>query len=333
MNSQKINVALIGAGAFSQAYHLPNLKRLPYYNLKAVVSKTGSKARKIAEEYGAEYCTTDYADVLQDNDVDMVLIATRHNLHAPMIIESAKAGKHIFVEKPIAMSYEDCKKVYDSIAETGVNLTVGFNRRFSPLAEKAKSITDQRKNPLMITYRVNSAGMKRNHWINDSVEGGGAIIGEGCHFFDFCNWIVGHDAMRIFAEMISCSDESVVPTNNVVSTIKYKDGSVASVIYNTIGNVSFPKERIEIFVDGGVIAIDDFQEIIISGLYGKGEKLKKIEKGQLGLISEYGKLLKGEKSDVNLPSVNDGVKATICSLKTLDALKTGNPQKLDSFYF
>ena len=163
------------------------------------------------------------------------------------------------------MSYEDCKKVNDAIMGNKVNLTIGFNRRFAPLAQKAKRLVENRKNPLMITYRINSAGMNKEHWINDPVEGGGAIIGEGCHFFDFCNWIVGFNPLQIYAEMISSNDESMMDVNNVISTIRYDDGSVASVIYTTIGNKSYSKERIEIFVDSGVIAIDDFKELIVTG--------------------------------------------------------------------
>ena len=329
IETAKINAAVIGAGGFAQAYHLPNLKKIPFFNIKAVVTRTGSNAKKIAEEYGAEYCTTDYKEVLKDANVDMIVIATRHNLHAPVIIEAANAGKHIFVEKPIAMSYEDCKTVYDAVIENAVNLTIDFNRRFAPLAQRAKRIVEHRINPLMITYRINSAGMKKEHWINDPVEGGGTIIGEGCHFFDFCNWIVGRDPVQIHAETISSNNESMVDNNNVISTIRYEDGSVASIIYTTIGNESFPKERIEIFVDHGAIAIDDFKELVVTGLDGKGEKSKRIEKGQFQLINEYGKLLKGEYRNTDLPSVDDGVKATICSLKVLDALKTGKVQKWD----
>jgi len=327
IKTDKINVAMIGAGGFAQAYHLPNMRKIPLYNIKAIVTQTGGNAKKIAEEYGAEYCTTDYKEVLKDENIDMVVIATRHDLHAPIIIDAANAGKHVFVEKPIAMNYEDCKRVYDAVTENRINLTIGFNRRFSPLAQRAKRMVDKRKNPLMITYRVNSAGTKKGHWINDPVEGGGAIIGEGCHFFDFCNWIVGREPLRIYAEMISSNDESIVDANNVISTIRYEDGSVASVTYTTIGNESFPKERIEIFVDKGAIAIDDFKELIVSGLGGKGEKLKTIQKGQFNLISEYAELLRGKESSYDLPSVEDGINATVCSLKTLDSLKTGKPQK------
>jgi len=329
IKTDNINVALIGAGGFAQAYHLPNLKKIPFFNIKAIVTRRGSNAKAIAAEYGAEYCTTDYKEVLRDANINMIVIATRHNLHAPIIVEAANAGKDIFVEKPIAMSYEDCKKVSDAVIEHKVNLTIDFNRRFAPLAQKAKRIVENRNNPLIITYRINSAGMKKEHWINDPAEGGGAIIGEGCHFFDFCNWIVGRDPMQIYAEKISSNDESMVDANNVISTIRYEDGSVASVVYTTIGNTLFSKERIEIFVDGGVITIAEFKELTVAGLEGKSEKLKRIEKGQFELINEYGKLLKGASRNIDLPSVDDGVKATICSLKVLDALKTGKVQKWD----
>ena len=118
----------------------------------------------------------------------------------------------------------------------------------------------------------------------------------------------------------------MVDANNVISTIRYEDGSVASIIYTTIGNGSYSKERIEIFVDGGVITIDEFKELTVVGLEGKSEKLKRIEKGQFELIKEYGKLVKDERRNIDLPSVVDGIEATICSLKVLDALKTGKVQ-------
>jgi hypothetical protein len=161
IKTDKINVAVFGAGGFAQAHHLPNLKKISLYNIKAIVTRTGSNAKKIAEEYNAEYCTTDYKEVLQDETINMVVITIRHNLHAPLIIDAANAGKQIFVEKPIAMSYEECKKVSDAVIENNINLTMGFNRRFAPLAQKAKRIVEKRKNPLIITYRINSAGMKK----------------------------------------------------------------------------------------------------------------------------------------------------------------------------
>lgn len=325
--SGRINVAVLGAGSFAQGYHLPNLKRIPFYNIRAVVTKTGSNAKRLAEKYGAQYCSTDYKEVLNDKDVDMVLIATRHNLHAPLVMEAAKAKKNIFVEKPLALTYEQCQEVYKAISSSKVNLTIGFNRRFSPLAQKVKRLAERRKSPMIINIRVNSSGMEKEHWINDPEEGGGAIVGEGCHFFDFISWLVNAEPRRIYAEMISSKNHSLIDANNVVCTLSYEDGSVASLTYTTIGNASFPKERIEVFMDGGVVVIDDFKELIVAGLGNKGEKLSQIEKGQFELLQEYGRFLKGESGSGDLPTVLDGIRATVCSLKALDALKTGKVQE------
>jgi len=325
--SGKINVGVIGAGGFAQAFHLPNLKRISAYNLRAVATKRGTSAKSTAEKYGAIYCSTDYKEILNDKDINMVLIATRHNLHAPIICEASKAGKHIFVEKPIALTYEQCREVYQAVNDNKVNLTIGFNRRFSPLAQQLKRLAERRKGPMMITCRVNSAGMKTEHWINDIEEGGGAIVGEACHFFDFINWLIGTEPKRVYAEMISANSTAVVDANNIVCTLSYKDGSTASLIYTTIGNSSFPKERIEVFMDGGVAAIDDFKELIVTGLNGKGIKYPKIEKGQFEMLQAYSKLLIGGNKSQDLPNVVDGIKATVCSLKALDALKTGKVQE------
>ena len=129
--------------------------------------------------------------------------------------------------------------------------------------------------------------------------------------------------------MLSSNNPSVVDTNNVVCTLSYEDGSVASLIYNTVGNEAFPKERIEVFMDGGVMAIDDFKELMIAGAWGKGEKLPRIEKGHFELLQEYGKFLMGEIKGLDLPTVQDGIKAAVCSLKVLDVLKTGRVQQFD----
>jgi len=321
--SGQVRVAVIGAGSFAQGYHLPNLQRLPAFSIRAIATKTGSRARKLAEDYQAQYCTTDYREALADAEVDMVLVATRHNLHAPIAAETARAGKHVFVEKPLAMTYEQCREVYEAVTAGKVNLTVGFNRRFSPLAQQMKRAVEVRRGPLVITYRVNSAGMKKDHWINDPVEGGGAILGEGCHFFDFVAWLTGAEPRRIHAEAVSADDPTVVGTNNLVCNLSFTDGSVASVVYSTIGSASFPKERVEVFTDGKALAIDDFTDLVIAGASVETETRPKAGKGQFELLQEFGKVLQGESKGEDLPTVLDGIRATVCSLKALEAARSG----------
>jgi predicted dehydrogenase/threonine dehydrogenase-like Zn-dependent dehydrogenase len=325
-SKEKIGVAVIGAGGFARAYHLPNIQENPIFELKAVVNRTAVAAKKAAEKFGAQSYTTDYQEAIRNIDVNLVVIGTRHNLHAPIAIAAAKMGKNIFVEKPLAMTYEQCKEVYETVTAEKVHLAVGFNRRFSPLAQKVKRLAEKRKNPLVIHMTVNSSGMKTEHWINDPVEGGGAIIGEGCHFFDLAGWLVGAEPRRIYAEKLNSHNPAIVDDNNIVCIISYADGSVFSLTYTTIGHENYPKEKVEVFMDGGVAAIDDFKELTIAGLSGDGEKLAKSDKGQLELLKRYGEALKSGVGNQDLPDVLDGVKATVCALKAIDALRTGKPQ-------
>jgi len=325
--SGRINVGVIGAGRFAQAYHLPNLKAAPFFSIRAIAARTGATARSMAEKYGAQYCSTDYRDILRDKDIDLALIATRHNLHAPLIVEAAEAGKHVFIEKPIALTYEQCRSVHEAVAGGKINLAVGFNRRFAPLAQRMKSIAERRVSPAVVSIRVNSADMKAGHWINDPDEGGGAIVGEGCHFFDFLAWLIGSEPKTIYAGKLSSSNPAVIDENNMVCSLTYEDGSVASLVYTTIGNHSFSKERIEVFMDGGVLVLDDFRTLTIVGLGAKGSTLPRTNKGQLELLHAYGSFLSGQAGSGDLPTVLDGVRATVCSLKALDALRTGQVQQ------
>ncbi|MDY6794609.1 MAG: bi-domain-containing oxidoreductase [Actinomycetota bacterium] len=325
----RINVGVIGAGTLAQAHHLPNLVKSPHFSVGAVCDKVAVTAAGVARKYGAGYCSTDYRDILDDEDIDMVIIATRHDTHAPLIREAADSGKHVLVEKPVALTLEQCGRVLEETDREGVNIAVDFNRRFSPLARKAKALARGRGGPMVINYRVNSAGMGKDHWINDPEEGGGAIIGEACHFFDFMSWLVGAEPRRIHTEMISTSDPSTVDANNIACTVSYEDGSIASLVYCTLGSEAFSKERVEIFMDGGVIAIEDFRELEAAGLNIKGERLSVVEKGQFELLQEYGLLLKGEGEGADLPDLVDGVKATACSIKALESLRTGEVQEFD----
>ena len=173
-----INVAVIGAGSFAKSVHLPNLQKLSHlYSIRAIVSATGSNAKETAKQFGAAYCSTNYRDVLADDDVDMVLICTRHNLHANLAIEAARAGKAIFLEKPMALNQEELDKLVAVLKETKVPFMVGFNRRFSPAAVRVKAFIQNRQNPIIVNYRVNAGHIPPDHWIHGE-EGGGRIIGE-----------------------------------------------------------------------------------------------------------------------------------------------------------
>lgn len=262
---ERFNVAVVGAGSFAQAVHLPNLKKLDnLYRIYAVVSKTGLNVKTIAEQYHAAYAATDFQEVLKDEKVDVVLIATRHHLHASMAMEAARAGKAVFLEKPMAVNPAELKPLAQALEETQVPFLVGYNRRFSPFIQKIKEITAQRKNPLIINYRMNAGFIPLDHWVH-SPEGGGRNIGEACHVYDLFNFLTESTVQHIHVSSISPS-VSFSKNDNFAVTVKYQDGSLGNLIYTALGTPQAPKEEMEIYCGGKIIRLSDYQKLEFVGL-------------------------------------------------------------------
>jgi predicted dehydrogenase/threonine dehydrogenase-like Zn-dependent dehydrogenase len=308
-SGQRVRVAVVGAGEFARAVHLPNLQSLQsIYDVSAIVSSTGAKAKHIAKQVAAAYATTDYSDVLKDKDIDMVLIATRHHLHARMAIEAARSGKAIFLEKPMALTSEELEALTSVLAETGSPFMIGYNRRFSPAAQLARRLLVQTDAPAVITYRVNAGHIPAEHWIQGS-EGGGRILGEACHMIDLLRYLVGHPLEEMAAVKTSISTES--PDDNVIAALKYADGSVATLVYTSIGNSAVPKEWIEIHSGGGTITIDDFKNLQSVGM-GNERWEGKQDKGHLEGLKVFGEtVLKGDPSPIPLSELVETTRATL----------------------
>ncbi len=292
ITKDKLNIALIGAGNFAKAIHLPNLQKLKnIYNIYAAVSKTGSNAKVISKQYGASYATTDFREVLKDKDVDMVIITTRHNLHAQIAIESAKSGKAVFVEKPMAVNAEELKELVSVLGETKVPFMVGFNRRFSSYARKIKEIIKDRQNPMIINYRMNAGFIPIEHWVHTE-EGGGRNIGEACHIYDLFNFFTESKMESINAFSIDPKTEQYMRNDNFITTIKYIDGSVCNLVYTALGSKEVSKEQMEIYFDGKIISLNDYKEMRIYGNKVKELKLRHQDKGQLNEIQEFSESIK-----------------------------------------
>ena len=292
--TNQVGVAVIGAGGFASAFHLPNTAKMPEARLEAVVDVAGAKAKQAAEKYGARYCTTDYREVLADGRVQAVIIATRHNMHKPLAIAAAEAGKHVFVEKPLAITVPDCEEVCAAVEKAGVLLSVGFNRRFSKFSQQAKALLPRMHGPKMILYRCNAGALPTGHWATDPVEGGGRIVGEGVHFFDFCCWLLGQDPIDIRADRIDANTQMIIPSDNLSVTMRFPDGSLATVVYCAIGHPSISKEYIEIAGGNTTIVIDNFMGIRFGGLPEKNVHQKTEHKGQYELLENFIKAIRGE---------------------------------------
>jgi len=234
-----------------------------------------------------EPLTTDYKEILNDEEIDVIFITTRHNLHAKMAIEAAKAGKAVFLEKPMALNQKELDELVKILEQTGIPFMVGFNRRFSPIMQRVKRIIQHRENPLIINYRVNAGFLPKDHWVY-SEEGGGRIIGEACHMFDLFSYLTEADVKCINVDSISPKTAYVSSNDNFTTTLKYTDGSLCTLTYISLGAKDFEKEYMEIYFDGRTLINHDFKTLEIYGEKCKGWKGKQ-DKGHLQELKEFAK--------------------------------------------
>jgi predicted dehydrogenase/threonine dehydrogenase-like Zn-dependent dehydrogenase len=251
-------VGVIGAGTFARTVLLPSLRR--HADIVAVAAKTGASAKGSAQRFGAALATTDAAEVMRSSDVDAIVIATRHDTHAKYAAEALRAGKHVFVEKPLALDIADLDRVARAAGESDSVLVVGFNRRFAPLAERLRDTLSGR-GPLLITYRINAGRLPRSHWLRDPQVGGGRIVGEACHFVDFASFLAG--ARPLAASAVTVAGASEDREDGVCATVTLADGSVAQITYSAFGDPRLPKERVEVLGEAGAGVLDDFRELAL----------------------------------------------------------------------
>jgi predicted dehydrogenase/threonine dehydrogenase-like Zn-dependent dehydrogenase len=281
-DKEQVRVALVGAGNFAQAMHLPNFAKLgKKFTLQCVMSRTGSTAKFAADRFGASYATTEYEQVLADPEVDLVMITTRHDLHGRMVLEALKAGKQVFVEKPLTIFEEELQEIEDyyRLNPEAPLLMVGFNRRFSPALQRTRDVLANRTTPLLINYRMNAGELPPGHWVYGA-EGGGRNLGEACHIYDLFNFLTAAPCTSISGHRMAGDSRQWHPSDNFSATISYADGSVCSLMYSSVGSKSFPKECMDIFADGKVISLTDYKSLSISGGKYKGWSSMAQEKGQ-----------------------------------------------------
>jgi len=263
-----VKLGVLGSGNFATSVLLPILKKMPSVELVGVVSASGVSAASAARRFGFRYAASDESQVLGDPKINTVAILTRHNLHARQVLAALSAGKHVFCEKPLALTSEELSAIRDQLSLTTDHrplLTVGFNRRFAPLAQKLHAFFAGRKEPLVAQYRVNAGYLPPTHWVHDPEQGGGRIIGEGCHFVDFLTFLVG--APPVAVEGHTLPDGGRYHQDNVVLTFTFPDGSLGTLTYLANGDKAFPKERVEVFAGGRVGVLDDFRmlELVQAG--------------------------------------------------------------------
>lgn len=309
--SGRIALGVIGAGSHFRGVLLPNLLKQGGFSIKWVSARSGPQLRDLASRHGIPYVTTDAEEILSDPEVKAVLIATRHDLHVPLVIAAARAGKHIFVEKPLGLTVADCERAVSAAEEAGVLLAVGFNRRFSPLARTAKTLLDRFGEPKTILYRVNAGRLLADHWLLDVAVGGGRLRGEGVHFFDFIRYLVGADPMQVRAAALSRGTAGIDPTNVSVN-ISFADGSLGVVLYTSQGDKGMGKERVEAFGGDRSLVIDDFSSLHVWGVRdARDMRVRGVAKGHLEILQNFHDAISG-KATLEATG-NDGYWATWCA--------------------
>lgn len=299
---KRIKLALVGCGSFATGMHLPNLEKLrDKYEIYAVMNRTGHKAKAVGSQYKAHIATTEYSEILNDKAVDLVLIATRHDNHAEFSLRALQAGKHVFVEKPLAVTPAELCTIEDFYGSGNENkplLFVGYNRRFSRYAVEIQKHTARRVNPLFMRYRMNAGYIPAEHWVH---EHGGRIVGEGCHIIDLMTAFTGSKIVSVTTQQLSPANEKFSAADNKSFALKYADGSVAVIDYFAVGNSGLPKECLEVHFDGKSIVMTDYKSLKGYGLSVNEISSLQSEKGQAEELEElYNALKSGGKWPIEL---------------------------------
>jgi predicted dehydrogenase len=322
--TNRIRVGLVGAGSFVQGVHLPNLIKLRrHFELRCVMSRTGATAKALASRYEANYATTDIDELLDDPEVDLVMISTRHDLHGRQVLRCLQAKKHVFVEKPLALTeveLDAIEQLYATTADAPLLMT-GFNRRFAPGLQRVGAILAERTTPLIVNYRMNAGYIPLDHWVHGR-EGGGRNIGEACHIYDLFNFLANAELASVHAASISPTNARWAINDNFVATVSYKDGSVTTLTYTAMGDREYPKERMDIYADGKVICMDDYKSVTVAGAKQKGWRSAIMQKGHL---EELEALASALKSGSAWPiSLAQQLQATRISFLVEDAIRAGS---------
>lgn len=289
----RVRVALVGAGHFAEAMHMPNLLKLrEQFELRAVVARTGTNAKSVSLRGGASYATTDIDAVLEDDDVDLVLITTRHDTHASLALRALRAGKNVFVEKPLALTPAELDEITSFFeGRDHPLLMTGFNRRFAPAISTARRVLEQRATPMIVTYRMNAGYLPPEHWVHGS-EGGGRNIGEACHIYDLFGALTGARVVDVHAQAIETHARQWSRNDNFVATVGFDDGSVCTLAYTALGARDHPKERMDVFTDGSVITLDDYRALAVVGARHVQWRSRSTEKGHREELEALGRCLR-----------------------------------------
>lgn len=317
-----VSLGVIGAGGYCKTFLLPKFKNSPDVRMKMVSTSRGISADDAAKKFDFEVAATDSDALINDPEINTIVIATRHDSHARLTIQGLKAKKNVFVEKPLACNDEELRQVVEAAETSGRVLQVGFNRRFSPLIQQAKAKLKGHSQPLSMIYRINAGALPADHWHNDPTEGGGRIIGEGCHFIDLMQFLSGSKPVSVVATSVG-GPASAIPNEDIITiTVKFEDGSIGTLHYFANGDKIVPKEYLEVFTAGKSFILENF----VKARFAEGGKFTEWkaagqDKGQNGELDAFiDAIKKGGEWPIPLDEL---VATTLTTFRAMDSLRLG----------
>ncbi len=320
----KPRLGVLGAGNFAANVLFPILRGLKAVDLVGLASASGLSAGAAGRRFGFRYATTDPVKLLKDDSIDLIAVLTRHHLHAGQVAAALEAGKHVFCEKPLALTQEELDTVVEAYQAADRQLLVGFNRRFAPLLMKMRSFLAQVDAPRLMHYRVNAGPLPADHWLRDPTQGGGRLLGEVCHFIDSLTFLAGAMPVRVRAEGLRGSAGAA--EDDLIVTLEFADGSLGTIHYAASGDRAFPKERIEVFGGGRVAVLDDFRrlETTAGGRRWVTRAWLRQDKGHRGIWQAFlGALERGDPAPIPFAELTAVTTATLAAAESLRSGRRG----------
>jgi len=314
-NGQKGVFGIIGAGNFTSSTIIPGMSAANA-NMKMIASAGGLSAKTLAKKGNIAQATSDYHEMLTDAEIDTVMITTRHNLHAPMTIEALKAGKNVFVEKPLCLNETELDEITKAANQNDRMVVVGFNRRFAPLAQKMKKLLGE--GPKNIVATMNAGFIPPEVWVHDLEIGGGRIIGEACHYIDLCTYLAGSKVKAVAMNSMGTNPEE--NTDNASILLKYENGTNAVINYFANGSKAYSKERIEAYNQEKTLIIDNWRTLKGYGVKGFSKTKTKLDKGHK---NQFKLLVESIKNGHPIIPFDDIVNTTKASFAAIQSLKEG----------
>lgn len=311
-------LGIIGAGNFTSSTILPSLKKLNA-SIKYIASSSGLSSTIMAKKFNIANSTSDYKEILNDQDVGLVMVTTRHDTHASMVLESLEKGKSVFVEKPLAINRNEFKNIIEAYHKHQGSISVGFNRRFAPLALKMKQLLGSDNSSMNIVATMNAGFLPSDVWVNDMEIGGGRIIGEACHFIDLCTFLSGSKVVKVC--MNAMGENPQENTDNASILLKYENGTNAVINYFANGSKAYSKERVEVFSQERTLIMDNWRKLKAYGFKGFSGTTTKQDKGHFNQFKEL--IEQQTKGGPPIIPFNEIRNTTEASFAAIESLKLG----------